>query len=309
MSVRLMYLVFCRILAWLALFTRSRASLHAELLVLRHENQVLRRTIPKPKLDWSDRFLLAALIRKLPTLLRRQRLVTPATVLAWHRRLVAKHWTYPQRPGRPPVDPATVALIEQMARDNPSRGYIKIRGELLLLGHRVAASTIRAILKRSGIPPAPVRRDHTTWRRFLRTQATTALSCDFFHVDCAVTLRRLYVFFVMEFGTRYVHILGVTANPDGAWTTQQARNFLLDLDDRIHQFKVMIRDRGGQFTAAFDTVLADAGVTVVKIPPRCPRANAHAERFVLTARSDLAHERIKRRPVLGGLINEYERAA
>jgi len=354
-SVRPLYLVFCRILAWLALLARSRAGLHAELLVLRHENQVLRRTNPKPKLDWSDRFLLAGLIRTLPALLRRQRLITPATVLAWHRRLVARHWTYPRRPGRPPIDPAVVVLIERMARDNPGWGYMKIRGELLLLGHRIAVSTIRAIFKRSGIPPAPVRRDHTTWRRFLRTQATTALSCDFFHVDCAVTLRRLYVFFVMEIGTRYVHILGVTANPDGAWTTQQARNLLLDLDDRIRQFTVMIRDRGRQFTAAFDTVLADAGVSVVKIPPRCPRANAHAERFVLTVRSeltdqmlifgerhlrhvlatyvrhynrwrphrsldlqpprserpvaDLTHERIKRRSALGGLINEYERAA
>jgi len=350
-----MYLAFCRILAWLALLTRSRTSLHAELRVPRHENQILRRTNPKPKLDWSDRFLLAGLLRKLPTLLRRQRLVTPATVLAWHRHLVAKHWTYPRRPGRPPVDLAVVALIERMARDNPGWGYMKIRGELLLLGHRIAVSTIRAILNRSGIPPAPVRRDHTTWRRFLRTQATTALSCDFFHVDCAVTLRRLYVFFVLEIGTRYVHVLGVTANPDGAWTTQQARNLLLDLDDRVHQFTVMIRDRGGQFTAAFDAVLADAGVSVVKIPPRCPRANAHAERFVLTARSELTDrmlifgerhlrhvlaiyvrhydrwrphrsldlrpprserpvadlnlERIKRRPVLGGLINEYERTA
>ena len=193
MSLRLGYLVFCRILSWLALLTRSRANLHAELLVLRHENEVLRRTNPKPKLDWSDRFVLAGLIRTLPAFLRRHRLVTPATVLAWHRRLVAKHWTYPRRPGRPPLDPAVAALIERMARDNPTWGYVRIRGELLQLGHRVAASTIRAILKQSGIPPAPVRRDHTTWRRFLSTQATTALSCDFFHVDCAVTLRRLYI--------------------------------------------------------------------------------------------------------------------
>jgi transposase InsO family protein len=283
------------------------------------------------------------------------RLVTPATVLRWHRRLVARHWTYPHRPGRPPTDPAVVALVEQMARDNPGWGYQRIQGELLGLGHRVGASTIRRILKRCGIPPAPVRRDHTTWRRFLRTQASTMLACDFFHVDCALTLQRLYVFFVLEVGSRYVHILGITTNPDGPWTVQQARNLLMDLGERADQFTVLIRDRAGQFTDAFDAVLADAGITVYTIPPRSPRANAHAERFVLTARSevtdrmlifeerhlrrvldeyahhyngrrphralqlrpprsdcpviDLTHERIKRRPVLGGLINEYERAA
>jgi transposase InsO family protein len=148
-------------------------------------------------------------------------------------------------------------------------------------------STIRRILKHSGVPPAPVRRDDTTWRQFLRTQTSTMLACDFFAVDCAVTLRRRYVFFVIEVGSRYVHILGITADPDGVWTTRQARNVLMDLGERANQFKVMIRDRGGQFTAAFDAVLADAGVTVVKILPRCPRANCYAERFVLTARTEL----------------------
>ncbi len=113
------------------------------------------------------------------------------------------------------------------------------------------------------------------------------LACDFFHVDCALTLQRLYVFFVLEVGSRYVHILGVTANPDGPWTVQQARNLFMALGDRADQFKVLIRDRAGQFTAAFDAVLADAGITVCKIPPRSPRANAHAERFVLTARSEV----------------------
>ena len=353
--IRLLYLVYYRILGWLALLARSRASLNAELLVLRHENQVLRRTNPKPKLTWNDRLLLAGLIRRLPATLRRHRLVTPATILSWHRRLVARKWTYRNTPGRPPVDPTVADLIRQMAQDNPGWGYQRIRGELLNLGHRIGTSTIRRILKRSGVPPAPVRRDHTTWRRFLRTQASTMLACDFFHVDCAVTLRRLYVFFVIEVGSRYVHILGVTANPDGAWTTQQACNLLLDLGERANQFRVMVRDRGGQFTAAFDAVLADAGVNVIKIPPRCPRANCYAERFVLTARTevtdrmlifgerhlrhvldayaghyngwrphrslelqpprsqrpvaDLTRERIKRRPVLGGLLNEYERAA
>jgi putative transposase len=299
--------------------------------------------------------VLAALTRLLPQSLKGHRLVTPATVLQWHRRLVARHWTFPNRPGRPPIDPAIVALVEQMARDNPGWGYQRIQGELRGLGHRVSASTIRRILKRLGIPPAPERRAHTTWRRFLSTQASTMLACDFFHVDCALTLTRLYVFFVIEVGSRYVHILGVTANPDGPWTVQQARNLLMDLGDRVEQLTVLIRDRAGQFTAAFDAVAADAGITVCKTPPRSPRANAFAARFVLTARTEVTdrmlifgqrhlrhtldefarhynghrphralqlqsprsdrpavdptHERVRRRPVLGGLITEYERAA
>jgi putative transposase len=226
---------------------------------------------------------------------------------------------------------------------------------LLKLGHRASASTIRRVLKALRIPPAPKRRTDTTWRRFLHSQAATMLAVDFFHVDCAVTLRRLYCLFVMEVGSRYVHILGVTANPDGPWTTQQIRNLLMDLGDRAAGFRFLVRDRAGQFTASFDAVLVSTGIQAVKIPPRSPRANAYAERFVLTARTeitdrmlifgerhlrsvlaeyeahyngrrphrsrqlrppqpdhpvaDLCQKRIKRRPVLGGLINEYERAA
>jgi transposase InsO family protein len=326
-----------------------------EILVLGHENAVLRRSNPRPRMDWADRAILAALVRFLPRQLRTHRLVRPETVLAWHRRLVARHWTFPHRTGRPPIDPAILALVEQMARDNPGWGYKRIQGELRGLGHWISASTIRRILKRLGIPRAPARRDHTTWRRFLATQASTTLAGDFFHVDCALTLQRLYVFFILEVGSRYAHILGVTANPDGLWTVQQARNLLMDLGDQADQFKVLIRDRAGQFIDTFDAVLADAGVTVCKIPPRSPRANAYAERFVLTVRSevtdrvlifgeqhlrrtlgeyarhyngrrphrsldlqpprsdrppaDLTYQRIKRRPVLGGLITEYERAA
>jgi putative transposase len=184
------------------------------------------------------------------------------------------------------VPEEVAGLVERLARDNASWGYQRIQGELRKLGHRVAASTIRRILKRARIPPAPSRRGDVSWRQFLRIQASEALAVDFFHVD-TVTLRRLYVLVALEIETRYVHILGVTANPDGPWTTQQGRNLLLDLGERAAAFSYLVRDRAGQFTAAFDTVLAGAGIETLKIPPRSPRANAYAERFVLTARTEL----------------------
>jgi putative transposase len=354
-SLRLLYLIFIRLCGWLVLIGRSRASKNAELLVLRHEVAVLRRTNPRPRLDWADRAVLAGLIRLLPGKLRMHRLVTPGTVLRWHRRLVTRKWTYPNRTGRPPVSAEIAALIERLATENASWGYQRIQGELLKLGHRVGASTIRRILKNLKIPSASKRQTDTTWRRFLHAQAATMLAADFFHVDCAVTLRRLYCLFVIEVGSRYVHILGVTAHPDGPWTVQQIRNFLMDLGERAADFRFLVRDRAGQFTESSDAVLAGAGIEAVKIPPQSPRANAYAERFVLTARTevtdrmlifgerhlrsvlaeyarhyngqrphrsralrppvpdhaiaDLSQRRIKRRPLLGGLINEYERAA
>jgi putative transposase len=295
-SLRLLYLIFLRLLNLLLLLARSSASKDIELLVLRHEVAVLRRANPKPRLDWADRAVFAVLVRALPTMLRRHRLVTPGTILRWHRRLVAKKWTYLHRLGRPPVSDAVASLIERMAQGNHRWGYKRIQGELFKLGHRVGASTIRRVLQRLGIPPAPVRDTDTTWRQFLRAQASTMLACDFFHVDCAVTLKRIYVFFVLEVANRSVHLLGTTTNPDGRWTTQQIRNLVMDLDDHLTQFRFLVCDRAGQFTASFDAVLADVGIRVVRIPPRCPRANCFAER-------------IKRRPVLSGLINECERAA
>jgi putative transposase len=164
---------------------------------------------------------------------------------------------------------------------------------------------VRRVLKRLGIPPAP-NRSRSTWRQFLRTQASTMLACDFFHVDCVITLRRLYVFFVIETGTRHVHVLGVTAHPDGTWTVQQARNLLMDLGERAARFRFLVRDRAGQFTEAFDAVLSGAGIEVVKIPPRSPRANAYAERWVRTARAEVTNRMLVAGPRhLRAVLDEY----
>jgi len=233
------------------------------------------------------------------------RLVSPDALLGWHRRLVRWRWTYPHRSGRPPVDSWLVTLIEQMARENPGWGYKRIQGELLGLGIRVGASAVRRVLRRLRIPPAP-QRTRSTWRQFLRTQASTMLARDFFHVDCAVTLRRVYVFFVMEVGTRHVHVLGVSGYPDGAWTVQQARNLLMDLGERAAGFRFLVRDRAGLFTRAFGAVLSAAGIEVVKIPPPSPSANAYAERWVRTVRTEVTDRMLIAGPGhLRRVLDEY----
>jgi putative transposase len=273
-SVRLLYLIFLRLCGWLVLLGRSSASKDAELLVLRREVAVLRRTNPRPRLDWADRAVLAALIRLLPPRLRMHRLVTPGTVLRWHRGLVTRKWTYPRRTGRPPVSAEIAALTERLTTENNGWAYKENPGRTAQARPPVSASTIRRVLRPLKIPPAPQRHTDTTWREFLHAQAATMFATDFFHVDCAVTLQRLYCLFVMEVGSRYVHLLEITANPDGPWTVQQIRNLVMDLGDRAVGFRFLVRDRARQFTASFDAVLADAGIEVVKIPPRSPRANA-----------------------------------
>jgi putative transposase len=282
------YLVARCLLDCLMVLARREVSKDAELLVLRHENTVLRRQIGRVRYQRAGRLWLAALSRLIPRCRWGEVFaVTPATLLAWHRRLVTRKWDYTnrRRPGRPSTAAAIRKLATRMAIDNPMWGHRRVQGELVKLGHSIAASTVWQILHDAGIDAAP-RRTGPTWKRFLTAQARGILAIDFVHVD-TVFLRRIYTLIVIEHGTRRVRLAGITANPDGAWTTQAARNFLMDLGQRAASVKFLIRDRAGQFTGSFDAVFQAEGVRILASPPQAPRANAICERIIGTLRREL----------------------
>jgi putative transposase len=282
-SVRLVYRLFGQVLSWLALFARSSASKDAEILALRHELAVLRRNNPRPRLSWPDRAVLATLARMLPKALRAHRIVTPATLLRWHRRLIAARWRQPKPPGRPPIGDELVTFILRLVSENRTWGVVRIQGELRRLGHRVAASTIRKILRAGGFPPSTRRDD--TWRTFLRAQTDSLLAIDLFHVD-TVTLKRLYVAFIIEIKTRRVHLLGVTQHPTADWVAQVARGLASDLEEAGHQFRHLIRDRDAKFGTAFDAVFASIGIQIALTAPQAPQMNAFAERWIGSVRRE-----------------------
>ena len=272
---------------WLLVVLRFRSEheKEIEILLLRHQLQVLERQVARPELSQADRALLAAFSRVLPRRVWGSFVVTPATLLRWHRELVARRWTYPSRRlGRPRTPAEVRGRVVRLARENPGWGYRRIQGELVGLGIKLAASTVWTILKEEGIEPAPKRLE-ASWAEFLRRQAASILECDFLTVD-TLFLKRFYVLFFIGLATRRVHLAEVTTNPDGRWVTQQARNLLMQLEDDGVQPRFLIRDRDSKFTSDFDEVFRTADIRVIKAPVRAPRARAHAERWVGTLRRE-----------------------
>ena len=284
MCLRFAFLLTTRVAAWLRLSRREETWKAAEILILRHQLAILQRQQPRrPKLNRADRALLAALFGVIPKARRQglRLLTTPDTILRWHRDIVRCRQAGRSkrgRTGRPATRRHIRALVLRLAKENPEWGYRRIHGELAGLGVKVAASTVWEILKASGIDPAR-RRTGPTWSQFLRSQAEAILACDFFSVDL-LDGTQAYVLAVIEHASRRVRILGVTLHPTGEWTTQQARNLIMDLGEHAHRVKFMIRDRGSNFTAAFDAALADAGIRTVLCNVQTPRMNATAERWI-----------------------------
>jgi transposase InsO family protein len=358
--LHVVYQIVRLLLSVVPLIFRRHTAKDVELLVLRHENAVLRRQIARVHYEPADRIWLAALSR----LLSRARwadvfTITPATLLAWHRRFVSRRWDYSDQRGvgRPPTAAAIKALLLRLAQENPTWGHRRLQGELATLGHKIAASTVWEIMHAANIDPAP-RRTGPTWRQFLTAQAHGIIACDFLHAD-TITGRRIYILIFVEHATRRLHIAGATVHPSGDWVAQQARNLAMTLERRMESLRFLIRDRDTKYLRCFDAVFEADGVEIIKSPPRAPKANSVCERLVGTLRRevldrilivnerhllavldeyrhhynehrphqgldqrspddpeegptsvvDLAQARIRRRSVVGGLINEYHHAA
>jgi putative transposase len=290
MCLRFVFLLITRVVAWLRLSRHEEAWRITEILILRHQLAVLQRQQPcRPGLNWADRAPLAILLGVIPKARRHglRLLVTPDTILRWHRDIVRRRWAARSMRGKTgrPATRRNMALVLRLARENPGWGYRRIHGELAGLGVKLAASTVWEILKKAGIDPAP-RRSGPTWPQFLRSQAEAILACDFFAADL-LDGTQAHVLAVIEHAARRIRILGVTLHPTGEWTAQQARNLMMDLGEQAHRAKFMIRDRGSNYAAAFDAVLADAGIRTVLCHVRTPRMNAIAERWIGGCRREL----------------------
>jgi putative transposase len=278
--------LYLAVRALLGALVRSRRGLHVkdvESLVLRHELEILRRQVARPKLRMIDRALLAAAACHLPRPSRSGLLVTPRTLLRWHQALVRRKWRQPpgQR-GRPKLPAEVREVVLRLARENPRWGHRRICGELRKLGYRVSPTSIRRLLAQARLEPAP-RHAGLSWREFLRAQAASIVACDFFTVE-SVFLRRYYALFFIGHGSRRVWFAGCIANPDGAWVTQQARNLGLHFSSQGVRF--LIRDRDSKYSGPFDEVFRSESIRIVKTPLRAPKANSIAERFVRTVRAE-----------------------
>ena len=285
-AVSLLYWSLRRSLELLVLRRRSEREKEIEILLLRHQLMVLERQVARPQLTQADRTLLTAFSRVLPRKVwKASLLVTPGTLLRWHRELVARRWAYPhRRAGRPATTGEVRELVVRLARENPAWGYRRIQGELVGLGIKLEASTVWAILKEAGIEPAPKRLE-PSWTEFLRQQAASILECDFLTVE-TLFLKRFYVLFFIELESRRVHLAGITTNPDGRWVSQQSRNLLMQLDHEAVRPRFLIRDRDSKFTREFDEVFRSEGIRVIKAPARAPKARAHAERWIGSVRRE-----------------------
>ena len=292
MLLRLAYLDVANAFALLRLLPMSDRGKDAEILALRHQLAVLQRQLGADRVRFtpSDRALLAALLHHLPrrALKHLHLVVRPDTVLRWHRDLIAQRHaarSRPKRVGRPRTVRSIRALVMRLVHDNPQWGYRRVHGELLVLGVKIAASTVWEILKDAGIDPAP-KRNATTWSTFLRSQADALLACDFFETITLIGAR-LYVFAVIEHASRRVRILGATAHPTASWVTQAARSLVMDVQDAGTRARFLIRDRHGKYPALFGAILADTGIEIVLSGVRMPRMNSITERWVQTCRHEL----------------------